>query len=156
MRPPGCDPGARLTDCGPSATESCCSADDVVGGTFFRTYDETSTASGVLAPDGGPTNEADPATVSSFRLDRYLVTVGRFRPFVNAWKAGYTPPPGSGKHTHVNGGNGLSAAGGGYEPGWSDNAYVVPTDANLTEDKYCDGGTWTASAGATRACRSTA
>jgi hypothetical protein len=26
---------------------------------------------------GGPTGEADPATVSDFRLDKYLVTVGR-------------------------------------------------------------------------------
>lgn len=88
--------------------------------------------------------------MTSFRLDRYLVTVGRFRQFVSAWKAGYMPPAGSGKHSHLNGGNGLNANGGGYEPGWvtSDNINVAPTDENLTNGSHCSGnGTWTASAG---------
>jgi formylglycine-generating enzyme required for sulfatase activity len=80
-------------------------------------------------------SEADPAIVSGFRLDKYEVTVGRFRQFVNAWNggSGYVPPAGSGKHTYLNGGNGLSATGGGYEPGWatSDNSYIAPTDSNL-------------------------
>jgi len=50
--------------------------------------------------------------VGDFKLDKYEVTVGRFRQFVAAWNggAGYTPPAGSGKHTHLNGGNGLNAA----------------------------------------------
>ena len=39
------------------------------------------------APDGGAMGEADPASVSAFRFDEYLVTVGRFRQFVNAWMA---------------------------------------------------------------------
>jgi formylglycine-generating enzyme required for sulfatase activity len=86
------------------------------------------------APDGGPTGEADPASVSGFRLDKYLVTVGRFRQFVEAWKAGWNPSPGDGKHTHLNGGNGVAAAGGsGFEPGWaaSDDSNIIPTDGNL-------------------------
>ncbi|HEX4446072.1 MAG TPA: SUMF1/EgtB/PvdO family nonheme iron enzyme [Polyangiaceae bacterium] len=131
--------GAGLTDCGASR-ETCCASLKVTGGTYYRTY----TNSG-----GAPTGEADPATVSSFRLDKYLVTVGRFRQFVNAWNggAGYTPPPGSGKHTHLNGGRGLEVAGGGYEPGWvpSDDASIAATDASL----LCSGGysTWTSTAG---------
>jgi formylglycine-generating enzyme required for sulfatase activity len=48
-----------------------------------------------------------PATVSDFRLDKYEVTVGRFRNFVSAWNAGYRPPKGAGKHTHLNGGSGV-------------------------------------------------
>ena len=36
----------------------------------------------MVAADGGPTGEADPASVSGFRLDKYLVTVGRFRQYV--------------------------------------------------------------------------
>ncbi len=31
------------------------------------------------APDGGSIDEADPASLSSFRLDKYLVTALRFR-----------------------------------------------------------------------------
>jgi formylglycine-generating enzyme required for sulfatase activity len=85
--------------------------------------------------------------VSGFRLDKYLVTVGRFRKFVTAWNggSGYLPPAGSGKHAHLNGGNGLNATGGGYEPGWAtaDNNSIQPTAANLT----CDANyaTWTGS-----------
>ena len=66
---------------------------------------------------------ADQATVSEFRLDRYLVTVGRFRAFVSAWSGGngWLPSPGSGKHTQLNGGLGLQNvaddAGVAYETG---------------------------------------
>jgi formylglycine-generating enzyme required for sulfatase activity len=90
--------------------------------------------------------EANAAQVSAFRLDKYLVTVGRFRQFVSAWNSGsgYTPPAGSGKHTHLNQGNGLSAVGGGYEPGWiaSDNSQIAPTTINLRCD--IDYAPWTA------------
>jgi sulfatase modifying factor 1 len=96
--------------------------------------------------------QGDPATVSGFRLDAYLVSVGRFAQFVRAWNggrgldggAGYDPPAGSGAHTHLNGGNGLNATGGGYEPGWlaSDDAHVAPTPENLNcSTNYA---TWTA------------
>jgi formylglycine-generating enzyme required for sulfatase activity len=67
----------------------------------------------------GPTAEADTATVSPYRLDKYLITVGRFRRFVEATAAGWVPTPGSGRHAHLNGGQGLIDAGGaGYEAGW--------------------------------------
>jgi formylglycine-generating enzyme required for sulfatase activity len=75
--------------------------------------------------------------VSTFRLDKYDVTVGRFRQFANSFVNGDGAAvlvAGSGKHTHLNGGNGLNGAVGGYEPGWvtSDSARVAPTSANLT------------------------
>jgi formylglycine-generating enzyme required for sulfatase activity len=110
------------------------------------TYDRTYTNSG-----GGPTGLADPATVSGYRLDKYLVTVGRFRQFVSAWNggSGYTPPAGSGKHAHLNGGLGLanSASPGNYESGWvlSNNGNVMPTTANLTVNGAFS--TWTATPG---------
>jgi formylglycine-generating enzyme required for sulfatase activity len=94
--------------------------------------------------------QADPATVSTFRLDKYLVTVGRFRQFVSAWNGGkgYRPPAGSGKHTHLNAGDGLVGTGTEHEPGWSvlDVDNVAPTDTNLA----CDSSyaTWTTSPGA--------
>ncbi len=95
---------------------------------------------------------ADPATVSGFRLDKYLVTVGRFRQFVNAvfppdGGSGWSPAPGSGKHLHLNGGNGLNATGGGHEPGWmtTDDVNIAPTDTNLAcQAVYA---TWTNMAG---------
>jgi formylglycine-generating enzyme required for sulfatase activity len=117
---------------------------EVTGGTYYRTY----TNSG-----GCPTGEADPATVSNFNLDKYLVTVGRFRQFVNAWNNGngYTPPVGSGKHAHLNGGQGLVNVGGDagvvYEPGWlaSDDSNIAPTDANLAS--CAPSWTWTSNPG---------
>jgi sulfatase modifying factor 1 len=119
--------------------DSCCTSQSVTGGTFDRTYTYVSNG----PPDGAPAN------VSSFRLDKYEVTVGRFRQFVAAWSGGWTPPAGAGKHTYLNGGRGLagSADPGAYEPGWvaSDGAYVAPTPGNLE----CGGGfsTWSPSAG---------
>jgi|HubBroStandDraft_6_1064221.scaffolds.fasta_scaffold272311_2 sulfatase modifying factor 1 len=74
-----CAPGGPgLNDCG-ALGESCCTSPEVTGGTFYRTFTN--------AGDGG-TGEADPTTVSTFRLDRYEVTVGRFRQFVAAWCGG--------------------------------------------------------------------
>lgn len=132
-----------MSNCG-AKSEGCCTSPEVVGGPpaspFYRTYSNSG---------GGATGEADPASVSSFRLDKYDVTVGRFRQFVAAWNAGWTPPAGSGKHTHLNGGQGLVSAGsaGEYEPGWvaSDDANVAPTNANLAS--CSPQGTWTSTAG---------
>ena len=155
--PPSCQTGGTgMSNCDPSSTADCCSTLEISGSdanpgtTFYRTYTNNGT---------GPTSgsEADPAYVSSLNVDNYLVTVGRFRQFVNAWKSGYYPPAGSGIHTHLNGGLGLanSADPGSYEPGWSaawndqtptsGQPDVQPTDANLE----CPGTayTWTPTAG---------
>jgi formylglycine-generating enzyme len=141
--PPSCrSDGPGVSDCGQNA-ESCCSSPKVSGGTFFRTYTN----------DGsGAKSTADSATISDFRLDKYLVTVGRFRKFVAAWDqgSGFTPDAGSGKHAHLNGGKGLadSGAAGSYEQGWLD-SYSNKIDLT-TDTLQCDSGkaTWTASAGA--------
>ena len=144
-----------MTNCG-AGSESCCTSLEVTGGTFYRTYDDINVLDGgfMLAADGGPTGEADPATVSTFRLDKYLVTVGRFRQFVGAWNggAGYTPPAGSGKHTYLNGGQGLanSASAGTYETGWdatdwNNTTDIDPTPANLAS--CSPWSTWTPSPG---------
>jgi len=112
----------------------------VPGGTYSRKY----TNSG-----DGPTEEADPASVSPFRLDKYLVTVGRFRQFASAWSngTGWTPPAGSGKHTSLNGGQGLANSGshGSYEPGWvlSDDIKIALPSTGL--ECGSDQITWTAS-----------
>jgi formylglycine-generating enzyme len=127
--------GDGVSHCG-AAGESCCTSLAVTGGTFSRSYQNSGS---------GPTSEGDPASVSSFRLDKYDVTVGRFRAFVSAvlpadGGAGWTPPAGSGKHVHLNGGSGLvdlgapGEAGIPFESGWNvaDDSKIAPTDANLS------------------------
>jgi sulfatase modifying factor 1 len=139
--PPSCaHSGPGLSDCGANK-ESCCTSPLVTGVTYYRTYKNGGT---------GATGLAEPATVSTFRLDKYLVTVGRFRQFVKAWNggAGYAPTAGSGKHTHLNVGQGLVNVGGdqaAYETGWvaSDDSRVKPTNDHLKGDRL----TWTPSVG---------
>jgi formylglycine-generating enzyme required for sulfatase activity len=88
-------------------------------------------------------------------LDKYLVTVGRFRQFVAAWDngSGYMPTAGAGKHTHLNAGQGLANSGspGTYETGWDEANWNNSADVNPTSDVlacYQDEGTWTDVAGA--------
>jgi len=95
--PPSCAGLAAI--CGPDGDGDCCESPPVEGGAFNR-------------------GANFPATISGFRLDKYEVTVGRFRNYVAATVAGWLPAAGSGKHTHLNNGDGLAATGGGYEPGW--------------------------------------
>ncbi len=142
---PSCVTSGSATDC--DENESCCGAEDVPGGEYYRTY--TSDA------DGGAEGEADPATVSGFGLDVYDVTVGRFRQYVT-WvtgDAGAPPAAGAGKHVHLNGGSGLAVAGmpGTYESGWDQGdwdtyiatgaAAVSTWSTNLACDTAYD--TWT-------------
>jgi len=114
-----------LTDCASTdgGAQSCCTSHEVPGGTVELSYDG-------YKHDGGAdyAKHVGSASVSPFRLDRFEVTVGRFRRFFEASPGGWTktsgwaPPSGSGKHTHLNGGQGLldAASDGGvaYEKGW--------------------------------------
>ncbi len=110
--PPSCElPGPGRTDCGPAGDASCCTSIAVSGGTFYRDYDDTTTY-----PDAG-----NPAYVTGFLLDKYEVTVGRFRQFVTAWDNGFRIDAGAGTHLKVNNGMGLQMptdAGAVYEQGW--------------------------------------
>ncbi len=101
--------GPDVSACGPTANESCCLTPLVAGGLYKRGHD------GVVLFDFD-----HEARISAFRLDRFEVTVGRFRSFVAAVVAGWTPAAGAGKHTHLNGGAGLAATGAAstFEPGW--------------------------------------
>jgi formylglycine-generating enzyme required for sulfatase activity len=79
--PPRCS-GLGET-CGPSGDESCCTSLPVPGGTFNRSNDASY-----------------PATVADFYLDKYEITVGRFRQFVDAGMGTQSSPPGSGAGVH--------------------------------------------------------
>lgn len=133
----GAAPGtAGVSSCGTG--ESCCESMTVVGGSFLRSYD------GVTFTD-----TAYPATLSTFRLDKYEVTVGRFRRFVAAVVSGWVPQSAAGKHTHLNAGKGLN---GGTETGWDPSwtASLATTPAAWTANLQCGYpyDTWTPSEGA--------
>ncbi len=95
---PVCDGGVCVAtcvsrnDCGAAGNENCCQSLPVPAGTFDRLDDD-------LAP----------ATVSAFKLDKFEVTVGRFREFVDAYPAS-RPGAGDGAHPNV--------AGTGWDAAW--------------------------------------
>jgi formylglycine-generating enzyme required for sulfatase activity len=123
--------------------ENCCTSNEVPGGTFYVSYDGIS---------GNFKTKEGQATLTGFRLDRFEVTVGRFRQFYRFLQeradAGWAPPVGSGKHTHLNGGQGLvdravdggAAFESGWQSGWDDE---VTSAAIRTSFKTCLGATWT-------------
>lgn len=129
--------GAGLSTCGVDGSESCCADVLIPGGTFYRGSDGVSS-----------TDTSLPATVSDFRLDKYEVTVARFRLFVNAVLGGFVPPVGSGKHAHLHGGGGLN---GGTEAGWRSawNVHLSSSRSVWDSQLACAAGSaWTSSAGA--------
>ncbi|WP_437527280.1 SUMF1/EgtB/PvdO family nonheme iron enzyme [Sorangium sp. So ce726] len=93
--PRSCGSGGLAKEplCGPEGI-SCCDSRLVPGGTFNRHFD------GVNYID-----DSYPATVSSFLLDTYEVTVGRFRAFVEAGQGtrASAPEEGAGQHPEVPG-----------------------------------------------------
>lgn len=76
--------------CGPTSSDNCCAARTVFGADYIRSFDNV-----------GFTDPTPTATVYSYRLDRYEVTVGRFKQFLAAydgWRAGGNPAVDSGGH----------------------------------------------------------
>jgi sulfatase modifying factor 1 len=117
---PSCD-GLPAT-CGASGNDSCCASTVVPGGTYNRSNDIHY-----------------PATVSDFRMDKYEITVGRFRKFVEAYP-GNKPAAGAGKNPH-------NPSDPGWDATWDSN---LPADqATLIAALKCDATyqTWTDSAG---------
>lgn len=115
--------------CGASGKDSCCNSPQVAGGTYDRSYD--------VAGDGSSGNMNFPATVSSFRLDKYEVTVGRFRAFVQASMGTQVTPPRAGAGAHAN------IADSGWDPNW--NIRLVADTQALVAAVKCDATfqTWT-------------
>ena len=120
--------------CGPSGTDDCCASPSVPGGTFYRSHD--------VASDGMFPDTSYPATVSAFRLDRFEVTVGRFRAFVAAGEGTQARPPAAGTGAHAR------IPGSGWDVSW--NSALATDTAALEAALQCDAQyqTWTASAGA--------
>ena len=125
--PPSCR--ALPATCGPTGDRPCCATGDVPGGSFRRSYD------GVTLTE----TAASEATVSAFRLDTYLVTVGRFRAFVEAGQGTQAAPPAAGAGAHAR------IAGSGWDSAW--NASLVAA-GGLQAALACGGESWTDAAGA--------
>jgi formylglycine-generating enzyme required for sulfatase activity len=118
---PSCS--ALAPTCGPDERGDCCAWNEVEGGTFYRSD-----------------NPDFPATVCSFRLDTYEITVGRFRKFVEAYAQDAI---GAGAGKNVNNPD---------DPGWNVgwNATNLPTaKAPLIAAVKCsaDYQTWTDAVG---------
>ncbi|MEJ7728696.1 MAG: SUMF1/EgtB/PvdO family nonheme iron enzyme [Polyangiaceae bacterium] len=123
VSPPSCNGSLQ---CG--SNESCCASYLVPGGTFARSYDAA-----------GYDNDSFHATVSSFLLDRYEVTVGRFRNWVAAYdQSGAKPQPGSGA-------NPANPADMGWDSQWD--AALPSNKAALLGSLACGAASWTTSPG---------
>jgi formylglycine-generating enzyme len=124
--PPSC---AKLpTTCGLAGNESCCATSVVSHGTYSRSNDPSSPYE---------------ATVSDFGLDRFEITVGRFRAFLNEYP-GNMPQKGAGAHPSI--------ANSGWNSAWNS---LLPTGNALLagavmkcSEKMGEKTTWTAMPGA--------
>lgn len=116
--------------CGVTGHDSCCNSFLVPGGSYDRGYD-------VAGDDySGDTNS--PATVADFRLDKYKVTVGRFRMFVAAGMGTQVNPPTHGAGAHAR------TPGSGWDTIWNsnlpENTAALLASRNLCASSY---QTWT-------------
>jgi formylglycine-generating enzyme required for sulfatase activity len=109
----------------------------VPGGTFYRSYDGVDN-----------TDMSHPATVADFYLDKYEITVGRFRAFVNAGMGTQANPPAAGAGAHP------LIPGSGWDSTWNTNlpANTPSLTASLTATTTRCGSfgsppTWTDTAG---------
>ncbi len=118
----GASCGGLPATCGHDGNRSCCENTLVTGGAYFRGYD--------VAGDANSGDMSYPATVSDFRLDRYEITIGRFRKFLADVGGGWRPTDGMGANPY------LPAS------GWNYDKTNWPFDAaNLETNIQC--GQWT-------------
>ncbi|WP_437731513.1 formylglycine-generating enzyme family protein [Sorangium sp. So ce1335] len=111
--------------CGREDSTSCCDSRKVDGGTFARTYDDGR---------GGP----DHATVGDYYLDRFEVTVERFRAFVDAGRGTRATAPSEGDGTHPR------IPRSGWKSAW--NMHLPASTGDLKDSLMCnapDAGLWT-------------
>lgn len=132
------DPGESCDDGNNASGDQCpadCAPDSpvVTGGMFLRGYD---TASDLVY-----TRMDLPATISTFRLDKYEVTVARFRRFVASGMGTQASPPapGAGAHPRI--------PGTGWDAAWND---LLVRDSAILRSKLAGDplATWTDASGA--------
>lgn len=104
---------------------NCCESLPVQGGTFNRNNDSSKAA-----------------TVSSFKLDKYEVTVGRFRAFVEAGEGTLAKPPATGSGAHP------KIANSGWNVEWNEASKDLLPANRAALETVLAGGTATATPGA--------
>jgi formylglycine-generating enzyme required for sulfatase activity len=114
--------------CG-TAADSCCTSLAVPGGTFFRDHDIA-----LDAMYGGTTYRA---TIRGFSLDKYDVTVARFRAFVAAGKGTRADPPAADDGAHP------QKPGSGWDPSWNASLEATAVDLKAKLDSCSVDTTWT-------------
>ncbi len=109
-------------NCGESSSDDCCASLMVPGGDF------------ILGPET-VFGQTSAATIATFALDKYEVTVGRFRKFVDVY-AGH-PPSGAGAHPLI--------AGSGWQSVWDDS--IASNVSLFASFRDCNPGmqTWSTS-----------
>ncbi len=131
MTPPPSCVGLAQT-CGSGV--DCCTSVHIPSATYDRSFD--------AATDGMFSDMTHPATVSDFHLDKFEVTVGRFRAFVMAGKGLSTSAPAANDGAHA------KIPGSGWDASFDS---MLPTSsAALMTSLNCDSmfATWTDSVGA--------
>jgi formylglycine-generating enzyme len=143
--------------CGPDASGYCCATSEVAGvGEFSMGYDVAGDPDDDIP--GFQQSAGERIIVSTYWLDEYEVTVGRFRKFLNAYDAWIVSSPREGCGANPN----ISATE--YDGGtaWQNNWSEIPDDVGPSRDyieqqieNHCDSlvdggavGTWTPDAGA--------
>lgn len=118
--------------CGALNNDDCCRTLTVPGGTYFRSYD--------VARDPSSGDKSALATISSFQLDKYDVTVARFRAFVAEGMGTQAKPPTTGTGAHP------LIPGTGWETSW--NGSLQANTGQLVAAIQCDSmsQTWTGTA----------
>lgn len=131
-QPPSCASAAMT--CGSGENDSCCRSLEVSGGMYYRSYD--------VGGDSVSGNMSFPAAVDTFRLDKYEVTVERFRAFVMAGMGTQSNPPLRGAGAHP------SIPGSGWDASWNGN--LTMTTVALKAALNCNSTlqTWTDTPGA--------
>ena len=112
--------------CGASGKDDCCKSVLTPGGTYYRSYD------GVDHFD-----RSFPATVGDFYLDKYEVTVGRFRAFVSAGMGTRKNPPAEGAGAHP------KIVGSGWRSSWNSELAVDTAALKTSLNCYESYQTWT-------------
>jgi sulfatase modifying factor 1 len=126
--------GGLAPTCGPTGLGDCCASPLVTGGAYARSYDMAADAMFPLA--------TYTATVSDYRLDKYEITVGRFRQFVAAGMGTQASPPASGAGAHP------GLPGSGWDPAFDPNLVVDPTALQAALACNALEATWTNTPGA--------
>lgn len=120
--PPSCV-GMAAT-CGPNGSDDCCASDLVPGGHFDLGYDksESDKQDGVTVV-GWQKKGQTSVIVSPYVLDRYEVTVGRFRKFLESYDGWLVnnPEPGAGRHPGI--------VGSGWDGAWHKNPSLYSQSA---------------------------